>query len=166
MTAIWMPSEYQSSIQVSLNYAPFDDQIFDKFNIQIPTVSILAALLHDIIAVDPPTFCFVQNSLICSLLFYACFLLPRNEYSRDLKRELVGYLNGPKKFFPWMVLYSGHGLNSKLKVRYSRHGLNNELIVCYSGHTGRALNLKVFRFRMVECVRFMVLFKIRTENGG
>ena len=28
-----------------------------------------------------------------------------------------------------MVHYSGHGLNSKLKVGYSRHSLNNELIV-------------------------------------
>ena len=43
------------------------------------------------------------------------------KYSGDLNSKLVQYSNGPKQFAPWMVPYSGHGLNSKL-------------IVCSSGH--------------------------------
>ena len=40
-------------------------------------------------------------------------------YSGDLNTELIRYSNGSKLFDHRMVPYSGHGFNSKLKVRYS-----------------------------------------------
>ena len=76
---------------------------------------------------------FLSWNICCEFqLVYACFymhLLGRKRwktiYNGDLNSKLVQYLNVPKQFAPWMVRYSVHGLNSKLKVCYSRHGLNN-----------------------------------------